>query len=154
MKAVPSHWLVSFLTYCTKLRGRVLELMEFSQIKFAINLATVMISAGNLDQKLNIYDIDEVFKNEPSEICGRHPLKKLNSFGLLKAVFHKFDFIHSSIVCPRYAYLDSNSILEAIDDITSNFLVFIGFWAVWRAHFRRITYSFTVLDPWHCRKIL
>ena len=66
--------------------------MEFSQIKFAINLATVMISAGNLDQKLNIYDIDEVFKNEPSEICGRHPLKKLNSFGLLKAVFHKFDF--------------------------------------------------------------
>ena len=48
---------------------------------------------------------DKVFKNGPSEIFGRQPLKKLKGYGLreadhtpsnfLKAVFHKFYLVHS-----------------------------------------------------------
>ena len=30
------------------------------------------------------YIWDKVFKNGPSKICGRHPLKKLKGYGLLK----------------------------------------------------------------------
>ena len=46
----------------------------------------------------------KVFKNRPSKICGRQPLKDLKRFGLLadhitsnflKAVFHKFYLAHS-----------------------------------------------------------
>ena len=39
---------------------------------------------------------DNVFKNGPSKICGKQPLKKLKGYGLhnpsnfLKAVFHRF----------------------------------------------------------------
>ena len=29
---------------------------------------------------------DEVFKNEPSKICGRQPLKNLKEYGLLKQI--------------------------------------------------------------------
>ena len=36
---------------------------------------------------------DKVFKNGPSEICGRHPLNSLQVF--LKSVFHKFHLVHS-----------------------------------------------------------
>ena len=48
---------------------------------------------------------DEVFKNGPSKICGRQPLKNLKEYGLpkadhtpsyfLKVVFHKFYLVHS-----------------------------------------------------------
>ena len=48
---------------------------------------------------------DKVFKNGPSKICGRQPLKNLKGYGLLeavhtpsnflKAVFHKFYLGHS-----------------------------------------------------------
>ena len=48
---------------------------------------------------------DKVFKNGPSKICERQPLKNLNRYGLLwvdvipsnflKAVFHKFDLVYS-----------------------------------------------------------
>ena len=38
----------------------------------------------------------KVFKNGPSKICGRQPLKNLKiTSDFLKAVFHKFDFFHS-----------------------------------------------------------
>ena len=51
---------------------------------------------------------NKVFKNGPSEICGRHPLKNLKWYGLfitsifLKAVFHKFHSVNSlilSLIC-------------------------------------------------------
>ena len=49
---------------------------------------------------------DKVFKNGPSDICGRQPLKNLKSrpyhFRFLKAVFHKFYLVHSWILCPIY----------------------------------------------------
>ena len=48
---------------------------------------------------------DKVFKNGPSKICGRQPLKNLKGYGLLKAdhtlsnvlkaVFQKFYLVHS-----------------------------------------------------------
>ena len=37
---------------------------------------------------------NKLFKNGPSKICGGQPLKKLTS-NFLKAVFHKFYFVHS-----------------------------------------------------------
>ena len=55
---------------------------------------------------------DKLFKNGPSKICGRQPLKKLNEYGLLladrnpwlflKAVFHKFYLVHSWILWLKY----------------------------------------------------
>ena len=52
---------------------------------------------------------DKVFKNGPSRMCGRQPLKYLKGYGLLKvdhkadhipsnflkAVFHKFSLVHA-----------------------------------------------------------
>ena len=48
---------------------------------------------------------EKVFKNGPSKICGRQPLKNLKGYDLLKAdhahsiflkaVFHKFYLVHS-----------------------------------------------------------
>ena len=48
---------------------------------------------------------DKAFKNGPSKICGRQPLKNSNGYGLRKAdytpltffkpVFHKFYLVHS-----------------------------------------------------------
>ena len=46
---------------------------------------------------------DKVFKNVPSEICGRQPLKNLKWYGLLKqTIFHKFHLVHSLILCHIY----------------------------------------------------
>ena len=57
----------------------------------------------------------KVFKNGPSEICGKQPLKNMKWYGLLrltflsadflKAVFHKFYFVHFWILCPIYTSL-------------------------------------------------
>ena len=54
----------------------------------------------------------KVFKNGPSIICGRQPLKNLKWHGppkqtispqiFLKAVFHKFYLVHSRISWPKY----------------------------------------------------
>ena len=38
---------------------------------------------------------DKVFKNGPSKICGRQPLKNLKGSNFLKALFHKFYLVHS-----------------------------------------------------------
>ena len=52
----------------------------------------------------------KVFKNWPSKICGRQPLKKFNWYGLqadhinsifLKAVFHKFYLVRSWTTWPK-----------------------------------------------------
>ena len=53
---------------------------------------------------------DKLFKNGPSKICGRQPLKNLKRYGLpkadhalsnfLKACIHKFDLVHSWVLCP------------------------------------------------------
>ena len=47
---------------------------------------------------------DKLFKNEPSNICGKQPLKNLKGYSLLeadyapsnflKAVFHEFYLVH------------------------------------------------------------
>ena len=42
-------------------------------------LLTVYIVKGSFK-----YIWDKVFKNRPSKICGRHPLKNLKGYGLLK----------------------------------------------------------------------
>ena len=43
----------------------------------------------------------KVFKNGPNKICGRQPLKNLKcTSNFLKAVFHKFNLIHSWILWP------------------------------------------------------
>ena len=68
----------------------------------------------NLGGDSNNAKWDKVFKNGPSKICGRQPLKKLNGYDLLKqtkadhnpstflkAVFHKFYLVHSWILCPK-----------------------------------------------------
>ena len=53
----------------------------------------------------------KVFKNEPNKVCGGQPLKNFKGDGLLEAnhtpsnflnaVFHKFYFVHSWILCPK-----------------------------------------------------
>ena len=47
---------------------------------------------------------DKVFKNGPSEICGRKPLKNLKGYGLLKVYFHKFHLVHSWILWPKWHF--------------------------------------------------
>ena len=66
---------------------------------------------------------DKVFKNGPSNICGRRSWRDMGCFrvtitssNFLKAVFHKFYFVYSSIFCPicqqgKGIYLISRSIL-------------------------------------------
>ena len=63
-------------------------------------------NATNLKAELDIlkltlfnqqYIWDKVFKNGPSKICGRQPLKSF-----LKAVFHKFYLVQSWILCPTW----------------------------------------------------
>ena len=44
----------------------------------------------------------KIFKNGPSKICGRHPLKNLKEY--LKAVFCKFYLVHSWILWPKYPW--------------------------------------------------
>ena len=50
---------------------------------------------------------DKIFKNGPSKICGKQPLKNLKWYGLLhitsflKAVFQKFYLVHSWIPWPK-----------------------------------------------------
>ena len=44
----------------------------------------------------------KVFKNGSSKIFGRQPLKNVQWYGLLKAVFHKFYLIHSWIPWPMW----------------------------------------------------
>ena len=45
----------------------------------------------------------KVFKNEPSKICWRQPLKNLKRYGLFrqKAAFHKFYLVHSWVLWPK-----------------------------------------------------
>ena len=45
---------------------------------------------------------DKVFESGPSKTCGRQPLKHLKGSrsNFLKAVFHNFYLVHSSIICP------------------------------------------------------
>ena len=53
---------------------------------------------------------NKVFKNGPSKICGRQPLKNLKGYGLLKetpsnflnAVSHRFYLVHPWMLCPIY----------------------------------------------------
>ena len=64
-------------------------------------------------QQWDKYTCGKVFKNGPSKICGRQPLKNLKEYGLpraghtpsnySKAVFHKVYLVHSWIVCVTYA---------------------------------------------------
>ena len=64
-------------------------------------------------QQWDKYTCVKVFKNGPSKICGRQPLKNLKEYGLpraghtpsnySKAVFHKVYLVHSWIVCVPYA---------------------------------------------------
>ena len=58
-----------------------------------------MILIINLLQKLQCI-WDKVTKNGPGEICGRQPLKKLNAYDLLKAIFHIFQLVYVRILCP------------------------------------------------------
>ena len=65
----------------------------------------------------------KVFKNGPSKICGKQPLKKLKEYGLpkqtiplqtfSKAVFHKFYLVHSWILCPNCRYSWPNTSKKA-----------------------------------------
>ena len=65
-----------------------------------------MINIKILDQnKIKIDKWDKVFKNGPSKICGRQPLKNLKEYGLpeachtpsnfLKVAIRKFYLVHS-----------------------------------------------------------
>ena len=45
---------------------------------------------------------DKVFKNRPSKICGRQPLKDMKDYDLFRqAVFHKFYLADSWMLCPK-----------------------------------------------------
>ena len=49
---------------------------------------------------------NKVFKNGPSKICGRQPLKNLK-WNVLKAVFHEFYLVHSWMPWPICYYISS-----------------------------------------------
>ena len=73
----------------------MIRVLGHDKIKFFLKKAMLLLQ--------NTWD--KVFKNGPSEIFGRQPLKKLKGYGLreadhtpsnfLKAVFHKFYLVHS-----------------------------------------------------------
>ena len=46
----------------------------------------------------------KVFKNGPSKVRGRHPLKKWSD--MVKVVSHKFYLVHSWILCPIWGERD------------------------------------------------
>ena len=59
----------------------------------------------------------KVFKNGPSKICGRQPLKYLKWYdhitsNILKAVFHKFYLVHSWISWPKWPKIQQKYILS------------------------------------------
>ena len=67
---------------------------------------------------LMIYFINiwvKVFKNGPSKIFGRQPLKNLKWYGE-KAVFHKFYLVHSWIPWPICYTLDKILVLNIVYD--------------------------------------
>ena len=65
------------------------DLNYFIRRNWFFTCVTVNISGNN--------NCVKVFKNGPSKICGRKPLKNLN---FLKAVFYKFYLVHSWIPWP------------------------------------------------------
>ena len=73
--------------YCLYLDNRLLPVMTLNKTIF--NALTVT----------GIRQMEKVFKNGLSEICGRQPLKNLKEYGLLKhclkTVFHKFYLVYS-----------------------------------------------------------
>ena len=74
------------------------------------NLVVTGLSEVEMPTLISIVIWNKVFKNGPSEICGRQSLKNLKRYGLpkaghipsifLKAVFHEFYLVHSWILCP------------------------------------------------------
>ena len=51
----------------------------------------MLISTGT---KVNFFDLHEpVFKNGPSKICGRQPLKNLKGYGLLKQTISEVVYV-------------------------------------------------------------
>ena len=61
-------------------------------------------------QSVNIWD--KVFKNGPSEICGRRPLRNLKGYGLLKQMWYvcyllsqKFDVVKAKV---RFSNFNTN----------------------------------------------
>ena len=53
------------------------------EAKISEIIATVIKQTSNLRDRLKV-SWGKVFKNGPSEICGRQPLKNLKWYGLLK----------------------------------------------------------------------
>ena len=64
-----------------------------------------------MSQKTSYHIWDKVFKNGLNKICGSQPLTNLKGYDLLKssnflkAVFRKFDLVHSWILCSILHYL-------------------------------------------------
>ena len=89
---------------------------------------------------LTTYLWDKVFKNGPSKICGRQPLKNLKRYGLLKAdrstpypfeffkgCLHKFYLVHSWILCTiyngTYLFKVKNGNIKTMCDICSKLTI-------------------------------
>ena len=68
----------------------------------------------------------KVFKNGPSKICGRRPLKNLKWYCLptnfLKALFHKFYFVHSWIPQPIWCKITYNETIDISPPPTQYFV--------------------------------
>ena len=79
---------------------------NFSLQRFSCNFYHISQDLSKRSKKTQFFDfswnciLDKVFKNGPSKICGRQPLKNLKKYDLLKAVFHKFYFVHFWTLCP------------------------------------------------------
>ena len=110
---------------CWKLVFRRLLLKLATECTFKFNnIFFKQVDGGTVGGPLSVTysDIrDEVFKNRPSNICGKQPLKNFKRYGLmkqtislqifLKADFQKFYFVHSWIRCPIYMIKMENYIV-------------------------------------------
>ena len=71
------------------------------------NLKTNLLAMNVAINRVNSPIRVKVFKNGPSKICGRQPLKNWSDMvtsNFLKAVFHKFYSVHSWIPWSIYSY--------------------------------------------------
>ena len=104
----------SSLTICVSFHKNLMNLSIFSFLKI-FKIIWIKINLGQLDWIFifeNTFYMGQRFKNGPSKICGRQPLKNLKGYylpkadhtssNILKAVFHKFYLVHSWILSSIY----------------------------------------------------
>ena len=90
-KGFQHNALVCFANTVTKLFGKTFY-SSLSMPNWRILQKNQQISIWKKTNKIWSDKWDKVFKNGPSKICGRQPLKNLKGYGLLKQADHTYPF--------------------------------------------------------------